>query len=201
MGVMDHLTREQTIDVLAQAKASRERDWVMFLVTFWHGLRASETVGLTPENFDHGCIDVQRKKGSDRTVQQMIEDGHELLDERPAIEKWLAAHKAAHNGDGNSRRLFPISRIQFYRLYRRYARAAGLPRRLQHPHVLKHSIAMQSIHVAGIENVRRHLGHKTIASTGEYLKVTDEAATRAVAEAASRKTVQKGLFETIGNKT
>src|SRR6202030_3688041 len=121
-------------------------------------------------------LTIQRLKGSEKTVQPLVEDAEELLNERVAVERWLESHKALHAGDGYRKRLFPISRVQFFRLFRRYGREAGLPRHLCHPHVLKHSIAMQSIPLAGIENVRQYLGHKSIASTGRYLKVSDEAA-------------------------
>ena len=36
--------------------------------------------------------------------------------------------------------LFSSSRSQIFRLYQDYARAAGLPRRKQHPHCLKHTL-------------------------------------------------------------
>lgn len=183
---MEHLSREQLLGLLAQAKAARERDWVLFLVAFWHGLRASEAVALTPENFVDGYLSVQRLKGSLRTVQPLVEDESELLNERAAVEAWLARHKTLCP-DAARRRLFPISRVQFYRLMRRYGRLAGLPQHLCHPHVLKHSIAMQSIREAGIENVRQYLGHRSISSTGEYLKVSDQEASREVGRAARSK--------------
>lgn len=41
----------------------------MILVTFRHGLRATEVVSLTRDNFADGYLDVQRLKGSNRTVQ------------------------------------------------------------------------------------------------------------------------------------
>jgi integrase len=174
---MEHLAREQVVSLLTAARAERERDWVLLLVTFWHGLRASEAVNLTPANFiSEGYLDVQRLKGSLRTVQPLVEHELEILNERAAVDAWVL-HKP--KGD----RLFPISRVQFFRLMRRYGSQAGLPRHLCHPHVLKHSIAMQSIKEAGIENVRQYLGHKSISSTGAYLKVGDDAASRAIAKA------------------
>ena len=93
MGRMEHLSREQLLDLLAQAKAVRERDWVLFLVTFWHGLRVSEAVGdprnprcpgLTPENFADGYLIVKRLKGSERIP------GLEDLAGRRAAELLLA---------------------------------------------------------------------------------------------------------------
>jgi hypothetical protein len=38
---------------------------------------------------------------------------------------------------------------------------------------------------AGIENVRQHLGHRSLSSTGSYLRVSDEAASGAVFKAAA----------------
>jgi integrase len=184
---MEHLSREQLLAVLGHARAKRERDWVLLLVSFWHGLRASEAVGLTPENFSDGYLTVQRLKGSLKTTQPLVEHEDELLNEKAAVEAWLAGHRAAHRGDWSSERLFPISRFQFFRIVRAYGRQAGLPKHLCHPHVLKHSIAMQSIRQAGIENVRQYLGHKSISSTGEYLKVDDDAASRAIASATGKK--------------
>jgi len=64
-----------------------------------------------------------------------------------------------------------------------YGAAADIGKQKRHPHILKHSIAKQTIKKAGVENVRVHLGHKSMASTGVYLQVTDEEASAAVREA------------------
>lgn len=188
---MEHLDRDQLARLLRQAQAVRERDWVLLLLAFWHGLRASEALALTPANFeispDGIFIDVQRLKGSLRTVQRLVRDEDPLFDEERAVRRWLGA-QASRFDDWKERRLFPISRVQFYRLVQRYGAAAGLPKFLCHPHVLKHSIAMQSIRKAGIENVRQYLGHVSIASTGEYLKVDDAEASSAIVAATRRPT-------------
>lgn len=184
---MQHLTREQLAGVLAHAKAARERDWVLLLVAFWHGLRASEAISLTPANFHDGYLTVQRLKGSLRTTQPLVEDADPLFDERAAVTAWLLRHSEAHGDDAGALRIFPVNRFQFYRLMRRYCRLAGIPQHASHPHVLKHSIAMQAIRSAGIENVRQYLGHRSISSTGEYLKVHDDEASSAIASAARRR--------------
>jgi type 1 fimbriae regulatory protein FimB len=184
---MEHLNREQLVGLLRQARAHQERNWVLLLVSFWHGLRASEAVSLTPANFSISSsgiyLEIQRLKGSLRTVQPLVQDPDELLNERKAVEAWLDRHGEQYGDEARSRLLFPISRIQFYRLVRRYGREAGLPQHLCHPHVLKHSIAMQTIKAAGIENVRQYLGHRSISSTGVYLQVDDDVASRAIASA------------------
>lgn len=180
---MEHLTRDELTRILAQAKAHRARDWVMILVAFSHGLRASELLSLTPANFADGFVTVQRLKGSNKTTQALLEDPDPLLNERAAVDAWLDRHRALHNLNGARQRLFPMSRQNFWYLMQTYCRRAGIPAHKAHPHVLKHSIAMLTIGSAGIENVRQYLGHKSIASTGSYLKVNDEAASAAIASA------------------
>lgn len=162
--------------LLAQARAVRERDWLMILVAFCHGLRASEVVALTPDNIKDGHLDVQRLKGSNRTVQPLIEHPNPLLNERAGVFEYV-------QGMPGNQRLFLITRERFWQIVQRHGEDAGIPKHKRHPHALKHSIAMQMIGIAGIENTRQYLGHKSISSTGEYLKTTDEAASTAARRA------------------
>lgn len=148
----------------------------MYLVAYWHGLRATEVISLQRSNIANGFITVHRLKGSDQTTQPLVVDAEPLLNERAALE--ALADSTPHLSP-----LFPFSRVHYFRLFRKYAKRAGLPAHKWFPHSLKHSIAMHTIHSAGIENVRKYLGHKSIASTGEYLKVTDEDASAAIARA------------------
>lgn len=172
MAIQD-LNREQLLSLLATARAHSYRDFVMILVAFCHGLRASEVVALTPDNFSGGYLTVKRLKGSNKTTQSLVEHADPLLNEKKAVLEFLLIPR-------KFKRLFPITRNRFWQIIQRYGELAGIPKHLRHPHVLKHSIAMQTIEKAGIENVRQHLGHKVISSTGEYLKVSDERAGRAI---------------------
>lgn len=148
----------------------------MFCVAFNHGLRVSEVIALTPDNVRDGFLDVQRLKGSQRTVQALMTHENPLLNEKSALLEYVRKSK-------RNQRLFPISRQWFWKLMKKYGRTADIPEPLLFPHVLKHSIAMQTIQTAGIENVRQHLGHKSGSSTMEYLKVSDEQASSAVGRA------------------
>ena len=159
--------------ILAAAKAKRERDWLMILVAFAHGLRATEVVRLTRDNFHDGKLIVQRLKGSLLTSQPLIEHADPLLDERSGLVCFLQKI-------GPKQRLFKLTRQRFWQLVQEYGERANIAPHLRHPHVLKHTIGMQIIHKAGIENTRQYLGHKNISSTGEYLKVTDDDASAAV---------------------
>jgi len=172
---VQHFTREELKSLLQAIPDDMNR--LMVLVSFWHGLRASETVGLTGANIRDGYVHVKRLKGSLETHQPFVSHPDPLLNEKDKLDE--LAKKVALD-----QRLFPMSRFQFYRIVNKAGKKAGLPIHKCHPHTLKHSIAMQTIKNAGIENVRQWLGHRSISSSGEYLRVDDETAAKAIAAAA-----------------
>ncbi len=49
--------------------------------------------------------------------------------------------------------------------------------------MLKHSIAMQMIDKAGIHKTRERLGHKSMSSTGAYLKESDASVDSVIVDA------------------
>jgi len=176
---VEALSKAELISLLGAARADRrhgERNWLMILVAYSHGLRATEVVRMQRDAIMDGHLTVARLKGSLRTVQPLVSDSEPLLDERKGLSAFL---DSVHG----KQKLFPVTRQHFWRLVQRYARQAGIPERKRHPHVLKHTIGMQAIHSAGIENVRQYLGHKSMASTGAYLKVSDAEASAAVSAA------------------
>jgi len=145
----------------------------MILVGYSHGLRPSEVVGIRADDVKDGYLSVRRLKGSLHTVQPLVLDENPLLNEAPGLVEF--ARKCAGN-----QRLFPVTRRTLGRIWQRHGETAGIPAHMRHPHVAKHTLAMQTIHSAGIENVRQYLGHKSISSTGAYLKVSDAEASDAI---------------------
>lgn len=137
-------------------------------------------IALTAHSFtfagDKGFLTVRRLKRSAQTRQPLIRHPNALLDEAKALFEFVPKHH-------DNQRLFPISRVQLWRVMQRYARTAGVARDTAHPHALKHTIARETIEKAGIENVRQWLGHKVISSTGFYLRKTDDEAAEAVRRA------------------
>lgn len=105
------LSGEQLLALLAVAKANHHRDWVLILLTYWHGLRASEAVNLTAADFQAGFVRVQRGKGSDMTLQPLQEHENPLLNEKAALEDWLA-NRDSHGVKGNAK---PGSRRALYK--------------------------------------------------------------------------------------
>ena len=159
---MDHLSHAQVRSVLEIARAHSTRNYVALLLAYNHGLRISEVCKLTPENFSQFILSVQRLKGSLKTNQPLTDD--EILD----VSLWLAKCRAGQS-------IIGIKRSALSVWFTRYCRLAGIPQHLRHFHVLKHSCAMHII-PSGIEVCRQYLGHRSIASTGQYLRVDDATA-------------------------
>jgi integrase len=86
------LTAAQLLALLDLAHSTCLRDWVLILVTYWHGLRASETVNLRECDFDlaAGTVLVTRGKGSEGGYQALQVHENPLLNERAAVGWWLA---------------------------------------------------------------------------------------------------------------
>lgn len=188
---MKHLTKDELRKFLTVAKSHSERDWLIALVLYRHGLRISEVVGhegverkvkgktrmifpLRGVDIRDGQIVVQRLKGSKKTEQPLGYSDDPLFDEKTPLEE-LARH--------NPGILFPITRQAAWKFFQRYGLEAGIWKSKAHPHIQKHSIAMHGIKQAGIENMRQFLGHESMASTGRYLVVDDDVAAKTVAAA------------------
>src|SRR5260370_40316580 len=89
---MIHLEPVEVLSLLRAAKAKGNREWAMILVTYKHGMRASEVCNLRLDDLDmkNGGIVVERLKGSLRTTQAVTEHrGEPLLNELKALrEGW-----------------------------------------------------------------------------------------------------------------
>lgn len=163
--------------------------------------------GLTFSAIEGPEITVQRQKGSMETVQLLYEHDNPLLDETLAWKQWLEQRsrlgkkgraKMQQNvvllPSGPEDGAFQISRVQVFRIFRRYATEAGLPRRKRHPHVLKHTIGSDLVDAGvALPNVQVHLGHRSLASTGQYTLPKEDAVSRAVGQAIRAKFRQEGL--------
>jgi len=188
---MTYLSPEEVLAVLKTARARSSRDWVMILLAYRHGLRASEVCGLklSDVNLKDQTIRVARLKGSMLTTQPLVPHrGQPLLDELSALRNWLKARSA----DGSdflfvSQKGGKLDRTQFFRIFRTCAEAAGLKPEKRHPHVLKHSLASNLV-AAGVHLalIKQALGHRSISSTMQYVGTTDGQAAEAVHAALMR---------------
>jgi integrase/recombinase XerD len=135
---------------------------------FAHGLRASELVNLTDKNIVDGRLDLQRLKGICHTSKEIAHDPLEELKQLAIVA-------------GEGRRLFHFTRSGWWKATVRYCKLAGIDLSKEHPHALKHSIAMQlweSTKDLGL--VQLHLGHRSAGSTSIYSRQTQTAKSDAV---------------------
>jgi len=183
---MKALAPEQVEKVLKVASQRSKRDHAMILLAYKHGLRASEVCGLklADVHIKQENIVVRRLKGS-RTNEQALynEVGNPLMSELRVLKAWLAERKEWGQDSEYcflSQKGGPMSRIQFYRLFRSICEDAGIPKTLAHPHSLKHGLGLamvkQNVHLATIQ---RALGHVSLQSTAIYVSASDEMADRA----------------------
>jgi site-specific recombinase XerD len=167
---LQFLTQGELRALLAKAKQRGIRDYAMVLLAYRHGLRASELCTITVENIDleAGNIRCLRGKGSISNWQQLA------ADEIKVLRSWM--RKRPRNGSPYvflSRKGTPMSRTQFFRVFRDLARSAGLSEAKCHPHILKHSLGT---HLANsgvpVQVIQQRLGHRNIQNTMIYLTVS-----------------------------
>lgn len=167
---MQALTKEELLSLLAAARAVSERDFLMILVAYCHGLRASEVVGIRRHDIEDGFLDVKRLKGSRHTNQPLIESDNPLLNERLALLEFVSEMYP-------NQPIFKVCRRQFQRIVERHATTAGLPVRKRHPHVLKHTIATEIYQKSkDLTLVQAHLGHVSGSSSMKYTERDPELA-------------------------
>lgn len=163
-----HLTVQQLKSVIDGEHSLQRR--TAFKVLYYCALRASE-LGLQPkDHFDakRGTLDILRLKGSIGHTYPLepwvLNDLKRWTSERSPNTPFLFHHPldAQH----------PLDRFNIYRWWKEACVRVGLPLELQHPHVLKHSIATHMFDRGDdIYFIQVWLGHKKLENTQVYAEV------------------------------
>ncbi|RMF83660.1 MAG: site-specific tyrosine recombinase XerD, partial [Nitrospirae bacterium] len=172
----DHLDLEEVGRLLSQPDTGRPeglRDRAMLELLYGSGLRVSELVALGEEAVhpEAGFVQVVGKGGKGRIVpcsepalawiERYREEG------RPRLLRGRTARPLFVTARGRG-----LSRQWVGRLVDRYARAAGIRRRVT-PHTLRHTFATHLLEGgADLRLVQAMLGHADIATTQIYTHVT-----------------------------
>jgi integrase/recombinase XerD len=171
LGEVDRLLAQP----VAKGGPAAARDRAMLELLYASGLRVSELVALPLAAVDLriGVVRVRGKGGKERIVPV----GERALE---ALQIYLARARAPLLRDRQSRELFVtargsrMTRQGFWKLVGRYARAAGISRRVT-PHTLRHSFATHLLERgADLRAVQAMLGHADIATTQIYTHVDRE---------------------------
>jgi site-specific recombinase XerD len=178
---MKHLTAKQVLAVLEAARENSTRDWCMFLLTFRHALRSQEArqLKLIDVDLKNLTITIARVKGSRSGVQSLDRHkGESTLDEVVALKAWI--NERVEDGSQilfTSQKGGMMTRMQFLRLFRRYAEEAKLPSNLWHPHTLRHALcSVMAAQHADVYAIQQRAGHKNISNTMVYTHVSDQQA-------------------------
>jgi len=161
-----HLSVAEVQRLLEVAKAHSSRNWLAILTMYLHGLRVSELTGLDGNSIQGDNLRVQRLKHGFLNTQPLYADEDPLWSEAEPM-------KALARMRPGVVKLFGISRSQVFRIVQGYCQQLGFPEQRQHPHILRHSVAMHSIDSVGIHRVRQFLGQRSISSTAHYLRASD----------------------------
>ena len=154
---MKHLTVEQVQALVAAADNDRNR--LLFRLTYEHGLRISETLGLTRAHVRRGYLSIRGKKNGKRADEKLS----------PAT---LALFESVTKNLLPATLIFPFSRQWASTLFHRTCEKAGITLQLrQGVHSLRHSLAHHLLNAgAPLPVVQKSLRHRSIGSTGAYLE-------------------------------
>jgi type 1 fimbriae regulatory protein FimB/type 1 fimbriae regulatory protein FimE len=163
-----HLTEDEVEQLLKVAKQGRngQRDHLMVLMAFRHGLRVSELVDLrwTDIDFKGGTVHVRRLKGSSDATHYL--EGDEL---RP-----LRTLAKASQGPFvfPSERGGPISAAGFRKQLSRWGTKAAIPFPVN-PHMLRHACGY-ALANRGMDtrSLQAYLGHRSIQHTVRYTEMS-----------------------------
>jgi integrase len=163
----EHLTEREVEKLIEAAKGNRwgQRDSTMLLMTFRHGLRASEVCGLqwSDVEFETGSLHLRRAKSGTTTT-------HPLLgDELRALRALKRAAKSPFIFV--SERGAPFSVAGLAKLIERAGVEAKLPFPV-HTHMLRHACGY-ALANKGIDTrtLQAYLGHRSIQSTVRYTEL------------------------------
>jgi len=160
----EYLTEDEVERIIRQAQT--ERDRLMILMGYRHGLRVSELIGL-----QWSQIDLEVAHFRVRRVKQS-EDGVHPLSGREirGLRKLRRAQPVGSRFVFLTRLGGPMTRNAFYKMLEKAAGKAGLEG--VHPHLLRHACGFKLVN-QGMDtlSLAAYLGHVNLQNTKRYSRV------------------------------
>jgi Phage integrase family len=152
--------------IAAAGKRGRypDRDKLLVRLTYRHGLRASEAVGLRWDliDLDGGTLEIRRSKGGKTSTHTMARDDLGVLRKMCKQTNGPWVFESERGGQ------MSVDALQY--IVREAGKLAGLGDAV-HPHTLRHGAGYSLINQGhDVRLVQDFLGHKNIASTAIYTR-------------------------------
>jgi integrase len=165
---LQHLEWDEVPRLLAAITDAQ--DLLITRVTLAFGMRISETLELESTQISDGRILVCCKKGSAR---------HSLPLSSGLLDVTAELQNVAMLRPG--RRLFDRKQRTYDWRLKRYFAQAGLPKHKAHAHSLRHTACKRILELTGdVFSVQHYIGHRSLASSAVYLRMTHEDAAEKV---------------------
>jgi integrase len=165
----EHLTEKEVERLIVAAKANRygHRDATMLLLTFRHGLRASEVCNLRWEQVDYTAANLHVRRAKNGTPATHPLSGREMR----ALRR-LQRESVSSSFVFVSERGSPFSVAGFRSMVARAGEAAGFEFQI-HPHMLRHATGFKLAN-DGVDtrSLQAYLGHKNIQHTVRYTELS-----------------------------
>jgi integrase len=161
---------EKLMDYARKHSRYGHRDATMILVTYRHGLRASEVCDLQwhQVELDQGRMHVRRAKNGTPSVHPIRGDEIRALRKLRRESPTEASYVFVTERGG------PMSTIGFHHLIQRLGKAARMPFSL-HPHMLRHACGYKLANDGHDTRALQHyLGHKNIQHTVRYTELSPD---------------------------
>jgi integrase len=163
----EHLTEREVGKLIEAAKGNRygQRDAAMILLTFRHGLRASELCELqwSDVEFETGTLHLRRAKGGATGTHPLLGDELRML----RVLKREAASPFIFVSERGS----PFTVAGLQKLIERAGIEAKMPFKV-HPHMLRHACGYELANRGtDTRTLQAYLGHRSIQSTVRYTEL------------------------------
>jgi type 1 fimbriae regulatory protein FimB/type 1 fimbriae regulatory protein FimE len=165
----EHLTKAEVEKLIEATKQNRwgHRDATMILMTYRHGLRASELVDLRWDQADFRTATLHVRRGKQGTPST-----HPIMgDELRALRRLQREQVPKSPFMFTSEREAPFTTAGFARMVERAGQQARLPFKA-HPHMLRHGCGYALANKGhDTRALQAYLGHKNIQHTVRYTEL------------------------------
>ena len=148
-------------------KATGDRDRLMILMAYRHGLRVSELISLQWRqlDLDAGRVQVRRAKSGDGAIHPL--GGREIRE----LRKLRRKHPVGTRFVFMTNRGCPMTRNGFFKILAKAGARCGIPD--VHPHLLRHGCGFKLVN-DGMDtlSLAAYLGHANVQNTIRYAKMS-----------------------------